>query len=97
VTVTIKDSNGLVIRTLSLGSLDAGLHDFGWDGKTDSGTTAANGSYTMSVAATNGTNDVTATALTLGTVRSVISSGSGFSLDLGSLGSYVLDDVKQVF
>jgi len=97
VTVTIKDGNGLAVRTLSLGSQASGLHDFVWDGKTDSGAAAADGSYTMSVTASNGSDSVTATALTLGAVRSVISSGTGYTLDIGGLGSFPLDDVKQVF
>jgi flagellar basal-body rod modification protein FlgD len=97
VTVTIKDSNGLTVRTLSLGSLGAGLHDFAWDGKSDSGTAAVDGNYTISVAAGNGSDKVTATPLSLGSVRSVLSNGSGFTLDIGSLGNFVLDDVKQVF
>jgi flagellar basal-body rod modification protein FlgD len=97
VAVTITDSNGIAVRTLSLGSLGAGLHDFAWDGTTDDGSTAADGNYTISVAATSGSDKVTTTALTLGEVRSVISDGSGFMLDIGSLGTFTLDDVRQIF
>jgi flagellar basal-body rod modification protein FlgD len=96
VKVTIKDSNGLVVRTLSLGGLSSGLHDFAWDGKTDDGAKAVDGSYSISVAATRGSDKVTTTALTLGSVRSVVTSGSGFTLDVGSLGLFTMDDVKQI-
>jgi flagellar basal-body rod modification protein FlgD len=96
VTVTIKDSNGLVVRTLTLGAQTSGLHDFAWDGKADGGAQAVDGSYTISVAANQGTNNVTATALTLGTVRSVVSGTSGFTLDVGSLGAFTMDEVKQI-
>jgi flagellar basal-body rod modification protein FlgD len=96
VKVTIKDGNGLVVRTLSLGAQDSGLHDFAWDGKTDDGAKAVDGSYSISVAATRGSDKVTSTALTLGSVRSVVTSGSGFTLDVGSLGLFTMDDVKQI-
>lgn len=97
VTVTITDSNGIAVRTLSLGALDAGLHDFAWDGTTDAGAVAADGSYKITVAATNDADKVTATALTLGEVRSVIRNGAGYTLDVGSLGMFTLDDVYQIF
>jgi flagellar basal-body rod modification protein FlgD len=96
VTVTIKDSDGNTVRTLTYGAQSSGLHDFTWDGITDSGTTAAVGAYKISVAAGNGSDSVTTTPLTLGSVRSVISNGSGFTLDVGSLGTFSIDDVKQI-
>lgn len=96
VTVTIKDNDGQVVRTLTYGAQASGLHDFSWDGTTDTGDTAAEGSYTISVAASNGSDSVTTTPLTLGSVRSVISNGSGFTLDVGALGTFALDDVKQI-
>lgn len=96
VTVTISDSNGIVQRTLKLGDLEAGLHNFTWDGTTDSGATAANGNYTIKVEATAGDEKVKTTALNLGVVRSVITGATGYTLDLGSLGMYTMDDVKQI-
>jgi flagellar basal-body rod modification protein FlgD len=96
VTVTISDSNGVVVRTMTLGALGSGLHDFTWDGATDSGATAADGSYKIAVSATAGSDKVTATALNLGIVRSVINSTNGFTLDLGSQGLATMDDVKQI-
>jgi flagellar basal-body rod modification protein FlgD len=96
VTVTIKDANGIVVRTMELGALEAGVHNFSWDGKTDNGAQAANGSYTVTIAAKQGSEDVTATALTLGAVRSVIRDGTGYSLDLGTLGAYGMDEVRQI-
>jgi flagellar basal-body rod modification protein FlgD len=96
VTVTIKDSNGQAVRTLTYGQQSSGLHDFSWDGTTDTGTAAAAGNYTISVAAANGSDAVTTTALTLGSVRSVISNGSSFTLDVGALGTFGIGDVKQI-
>jgi hypothetical protein len=39
---------------------------------------------------------VTATALNLGVVRSVITNATGFTLDVGSLGMFSMNDVKQI-
>ncbi len=96
VDVTITDANGLPVRTLSLGALDAGVHDFKWDGKTDNGAQAVDGKYTITVAAKQGDKTVTTTALNLGTVSSVIREKTGFSLDLGTLGAFDLSEVKQI-
>jgi flagellar basal-body rod modification protein FlgD len=96
VKVTISDANGIVQRTLNLGDLAAGLHNFTWDGKTDAGAQAADGNYSIKVEATAGKDKVTATALNLGVVRSVITNANGFTLDLGSQGMFNMDDVKQI-
>jgi flagellar basal-body rod modification protein FlgD len=96
VTVCITDANGLPIKTLSLGALTAGVHNFSWDGKTDTGAQAADGNYTISVAAKQSGEKVTVTALNLGAVRSVIREGQGYTLDLGNLGTFTMDQVKQI-
>jgi flagellar basal-body rod modification protein FlgD len=97
VDVTIKDANGIVMTTIKLGRLDAGVHDFAWDGKTDAGTQAVAGSYSISVSATQGSDKVTATALQLGGVQNINQSSQGTTLNLGSLGLFVLSDIKQIF
>ncbi|MDP2751835.1 MAG: flagellar hook assembly protein FlgD [Rhodocyclaceae bacterium] len=97
VTVTITDANGLVVRTLDLGQQDSGAQGFAWDGKSDSGAVAADGNYKISVSAKQGTQTVTAAALALGGVQSVSRNGQGIRLDLGALGTFTMDDVKQIF
>ena len=97
VTVSILDSSGNEVQTLSLGAQDAGDVVFSWDGKTSSGTTAADGNYTFKVSATRGTNKVTATALQFGTVSALVKTSDGYKLDLGSLGQYDFADVQQVY
>ena len=73
------------------------FHTFAWDGTSDGGAIAADGSYTVSFEATQGKNKVTAAALTLGVVSSVTSGGSGLNLNVGGLGSFAMSDVKQIF
>ena len=96
VSVSIVDGNGLTVRTLSLGALDAGTHRYAWDGKSDSGAQVADGAYTMKVQALKGNTAVTADALQISRVASVVRETSGVSLDLGVQGRIGLDDVKEI-
>lgn len=94
--VTIKDANGLVMRTLNLGALPGGIHPFVWDGATDSGEKAATGNYTYSVSAKRGTTTTTENALAYGVVQAVTRGVSGMTLDIGTLGAFGFNDVKQI-
>lgn len=96
VDVTIRDANGITVRTLSLGALEAGTHRYTWDGKSDSGAQVADGIYTMQVTATKGNTAVTANALQISRVASVVRESTGVSLDLGAQGRIGLDDVKEI-
>jgi flagellar basal-body rod modification protein FlgD len=95
-TVTIKDSNGLIMRTLNLGAQDAGIVPFVWDGKTDSGAQAAVGNYTYSITAKSGTTNLTPTSLAYGVVQAVTRGSGGLTLDVGTLGAFTMADVKQI-
>jgi len=95
-TVTIKDANGLVVRTLSLGAQDAGIIPFVWDGKADSGEQAALGNYTYSISAKTGSTTSTPTALAYGVVQAVTRNSTGLTIDVGTLGAYGLTDVRQI-
>ena len=97
VVVSIVDASGNVVQTQNLGANEAGNLVFSWDGATSSGGTAADGSYTFKVSATNGKTAVSAEALQAGTVSALVRSNGGFQLDLGRLGAYGFDDVQQVF
>jgi flagellar basal-body rod modification protein FlgD len=97
VTVTIKDAQGLVVRTLNLGAQAAGVTAFVWDGKSDAGAEAAPGRYSFSLSAKRGSENVTATALAYGLVQAVSRGRQGLSLDAGPLGEISFSDVKQIF
>ncbi|MBA4357939.1 MAG: flagellar hook capping protein [Desulfovibrio sp.] len=49
----ITDSTGAVVASKSLGSLSAGSRTFQWDGTNDSGAAVADGTYTVSIQATD--------------------------------------------
>lgn len=96
VLVSIVDASGNVVKQIDMGAQTAGSHTFSWDGKTDSGATAADGTYSLKVTATQGDKSVTATALQLGTVSSVVRGSSGVTLSVGQLGSFKLSDIQQI-
>ena len=96
VTVTISDSNGNVVKTLDLGKLSAGVHEFAWDGTNQNGTTVADGEYSVKVTATADSKAVTASTLQLGTVNYVVTGGSEVQVDVGSLGRVAVSDIKLI-
>lgn len=49
--VAIRNENGYLVRTLSLGVLDAGSHSFQWDGHDGAGNLQSPGTYRFSVMA----------------------------------------------
>ncbi len=49
----VRDTAGVVVYEKDLGSLDAGNHDFKWDGTNKEGKPAPNGTYTFSLTARN--------------------------------------------
>lgn len=97
VAVVIKDVNGIVMNTVNLGQLNAGQHNFVWDGKTDAGVQAVNGTYSVSVTAKLGDDDVPVTAQQLASVQNINHSNQGVTLNLGSLGLFKISDIKQIF
>ena len=96
VTVKIFDDKGKLVRTLDLDELDAGVNAFTWDGKTDAGTTAADGSYTFSVTAKLDGEAVDVSSLSVGKVQSVLMDDVGPALSVSGMGLVSLDDIKQV-
>lgn len=96
VAVEIKDGIGNVVRTLRFEGQDAGVQMFTWDGKTDDGTQAADGDYTISVAATQGSEKVKTERLQLGFVDSVARTGKGLDVNVGKLGKFAMADIKQI-
>jgi flagellar basal-body rod modification protein FlgD len=86
----------MAIRSMDLGSQQAGMLVLQWDGTTDSGAAAANGQYSFSVDAIQGGQKVGATALAFGQVASVANSGQGVVLNVPSLGPVNLADIRQI-
>ena len=97
VDVVIRDSNNQVVRKLSAGALPQGVNTLTWDGKTDAGTTAANGVYKFEFAAVSGGKKLDATSLAFGVVSSITSGTSGLKLSLPNVGDVSMSDVRQIY
>jgi flagellar basal-body rod modification protein FlgD len=95
--VTIKDSAGSTIRTLALGSQQAGTLPLSWDGFTDDGSVAKTGSYKFEVAATIAGQSTTADGLSYAQVMSISNNATGIKLNLSNLASVSTSDVKEIF
>ena len=96
VTATITNKDGVVVRTIDIGELKAGVHTFTWDGTMTDGTDAPSGSYNVSIAASNGGTQLVAQPLQFALVQGVIRSNGGNTLDLGTYGTTTLDEVRQI-
>ena len=93
---TIKDASGTVIDTVDLGTLSAGVHTFSWDGKLTDGSVAPDGKYSVAIAASNGNAQLVAQPLNYAYVNGVSTANNTTKLDLGTMGSATLDDVRQI-
>jgi len=83
VQMTISDANGNEVRTMNLGAHGAGVMQFSWDGRNDTGTVQPAGSYKMSVTAKDAKgNPVDVSQTTTGVVKSVSYDANGPLLTL---------------
>lgn len=96
VKVLIQDATGKLVSTLQMGPQKAGVTPLAWDGQTDAGTTAVNGTYKFSVEAILDGNKINANALTFGIVNAVTPGVNGATLDVGKAGSVAMSAVKQI-
>ncbi|GAB1234962.1 flagellar hook assembly protein FlgD [Ferrigenium sp. UT5] len=95
-TVSINDASGRSLRTLQLGAQDSGIVEVAWDGVTDSGAIAPDGSYTLSAVSELGGQKIAAATLSYGLVNSVAQSQSGVTVNVGKLGDLSLTAIKQI-
>ena len=97
VKVEIRDASGNLARAVSLGAQPAGLVDYQWDGKTDAGTAAGAGPYTISVAASDASGQVVkARNLAWAGVSSVMPNGGKPMLTLSDGQQVLADTVRKI-
>jgi flagellar basal-body rod modification protein FlgD len=97
VRLTIENAAGATVRTLELGPRDAGVNVVAWDGLTDDGKAAPEGSYSFKVAAARGGAAVTGEALYLGMVNSVSQGAQGVQLNLAGNAQVGYAAIRQIF
>ncbi|ANA39341.1 MULTISPECIES: flagellar hook assembly protein FlgD [Geobacter] len=86
VTIKIKDDTDTVVRTLTLGSTQAGDGSITWDGKDEKGNTLPEGRYTFSVSGTNAKGEAFDGApLLLGRAEGVMLEGEEPYITIGGI------------
>lgn len=96
VTLSVRDSAGLLVKQIEFEGVEAGSHNFVWDGTADDGSRAADGIYTLSLSATRGSEAVAGRTLQFGPVTSIVRGASGTDLQVGDLGVFKVADVRQI-
>ena len=96
VTLTVVGAAGNVVRRLEMGSAQAGLQAFVWDGKGDDGKTVKDGNYTYRIEATSAGKAVNATAYQAGTVTGIAVSGKEPTVIVDGLTEVRFADVKRI-
>lgn len=94
--VVVLDATGQPVRTLSLGSLPAGLASFTWDGFTDSGEPAPTGRYSFRAAYRDGADMVAADTFLSAPIDSVLLDPDGFSVELRGIGEVPFASVREI-
>ena len=86
VTITIKDAADKVVRTIKLGSMNSGIHEISWDGKSDDGARLPEGVYAFEIQGNDADgNSVTASPIMKGTVDRVSFGAEGVLLWMGGV------------
>ncbi|MFJ2489298.1 flagellar hook assembly protein FlgD [Pseudomonas sp. NPDC087639] len=98
VSLSIKDADGKVVRTIDMGTQKAGNASFIWDGKDASGAVAKAGTYTFTASATYDGKATSLVTYLPATVNSVTISQTGgeLMLNLAGLGSVALSKVQTI-
>lgn len=96
VVLSILDGSGLEVARVDVGAVEAGSHNYMWDGTAIDGSRAADGLYTVSVSASRNGESVPARALQFGAVTGVVRNASGADLQVGDLGIFKVGDIRQI-
>jgi len=96
VVVNITDANGAVVRHMSTQSNASGSMSYAWDGKTDSGDAAADGTYHVSATLDAGQASIALQTQINAPVESISLSATGLILNLGGLGATPLSSVINI-
>ena len=91
-----QDAAGLEVKQIQLADVKAGSQNFIWDGSAKDGTRAADGAYTVELTALAEGEKVSGRTLEFGPVTSVIRGAAGTDFQVGSLGIFKYDDIKQI-
>jgi flagellar basal-body rod modification protein FlgD len=95
-TVKIVDEDGIALRTIPMGYLNAGSHSFQWDGRDSAGNAMESGVYTYEIVALSGSGSpVRSSTWVMGTVTGVNLEGTGVKLYVGDI-PVAVSEVKNI-
>lgn len=95
-TVSIKDAAGNLVKEVNLGPQKAGILPLSWNGYSDTGNNSSDGKYTFAVSAKSAGQPATATTLSNDLVVGINNGSSGIELNLLSLGTVGMGQIKQI-
>jgi flagellar basal-body rod modification protein FlgD len=98
VTVPVRNSVGLPVKNISLGTQQEGLQRFAWDGIDDQGNLMPPGDYTISAVANIAGKQEALETNFVAPVDSVTlgRNGEGMKLNVAGIGSMTMDQVKEI-
>jgi flagellar basal-body rod modification protein FlgD len=95
--ISISDAAGNLVRTIQGGPQPAGTSTLAWDGQTNSGVAAPDGTYHLEISALRGGQKVDGHPLSFAAVNSLSMSAQGVQLNLGhALPPVTMTDVRQI-
>lgn len=95
VTITIRDTQGKIIRMMELRNLPPGEHKIEWDGKDQWGNPVLDGNYKISITTGMGENLKTITPIVVAKVTGA-TLGDKASLKINNLESIDLNQIKEI-
>lgn len=96
VTINVNNADGKTVYTEVLNDQKAGVLQFQWDGKDDSGNQLADGNYSLSVTASQGDTSVEATPLAYSTVQAMSWNNGTPMLHLANGKETTVDAIRQL-
>ena len=99
VQIQVLDSTGTAVKTLSYGSQLPGPMNVTWDGSTDAGGTAPDGTYNFSITGTSSGKNITPSWSTMATITSATTATDGSNswlLGYGNGKTVALSSVQQI-
>jgi len=93
--ITIRDSQGKVVKTLVLYNLPKGLNKIEWDGRDDNGNPLPDGNYKISVTVGEGKDAKSVTPVVVGKVTGAIL-GDKPAIKINDTDTLTLDQIKEI-
>jgi flagellar basal-body rod modification protein FlgD len=92
----VRDGNGVLVRTLDLGTQPAGQLAFNWDGTDSDGAALPQGLYKIAATVQSGSSSTAAATYALDQVSSVSLKGGSLNVDMLNLGEVAFTDVSRI-